>query len=86
MAAKRRPTDDTPSLFDDPPVDAEAPDETPEDWQEVPAARFLSWSPRMQAAYCRDRDLNSAQHADTLRELEFYRDRAAGYAEDVKCL
>lgn len=30
------------------------------EWTEVPQARFLSWSPQMQAAYCAARDEDAA--------------------------
>ena len=50
-------------------------------WREVPQARFLSWSPAMQAAYCRDRDLDSAEHADDEEWEQFYLARANVYDE-----
>lgn len=48
-------------------------------WQEVPQARFLSWSSEQQMAYCRDRDLDSLEHADTEWDKEFYLGRANAY-------
>lgn len=40
---------------------AEAPAlEAESTWEEVPQARFLSWSPGMQAAYCAARDEDAA--------------------------
>ena len=59
-----------PSLFDE---------QQRVEWQEVPAARFLSWPPAMQAAYCRDRDLDSAEHAENEEWREFYVRRAEFY-------
>lgn len=53
-------------------------------WQEVPQARFLSWSPQMQAAYCASRDLDSAESAANRGEdPEFYLERAEGYAVEA---
>jgi hypothetical protein len=61
------------SLFDDLEEDNE-----PElaDWQEVPQARFLSWSPAMQEAYCRRRDLDSAVRSEEPWWQKFYLERA----------
>ena len=56
----------------------------PSAWQEVPQARFLSWPPRMQAAYCRDRDLDSAEHAESEAWQQFYLRRANMYDEESK--
>jgi hypothetical protein len=50
-------------------------------WREVPQARFLSWSPRMQAAYCRDRDLDSYEQADDEDTQQFFLRRANMYDE-----
>lgn len=81
----------TPSLFDtvpsELPVELPHPDEPIVDqpiatWNEVPQALFLSWSPAMQHAYCRNRDLNSAQSAHERGEdQQFYLTRADGYRQ-----
>lgn len=55
-----------------------------DDWREVPQARFLSWSPRMQAAYCAERDERAALEADDMQLARFYLTRAEGYRKDVK--
>ncbi len=53
-------------------------------WQEVPQARFLSWSRQMQAAYCANRDLASAETAaERGEDPEFYLERAEGYAVEA---
>jgi hypothetical protein len=57
---------------------AESEDESP--WQEVPQARFLSWSDAMQRAYCAARDRDSAANSDSLEWCEFFLERAKGYA------
>ena len=54
------------------------------EWREVPAARFLSWPPAMLAAYCRDRDLDSAEHAENEEWSQFYLRRANGYDEESR--
>jgi hypothetical protein len=54
------------------------------EWREVPAARFLSWPLAMQMAYCRDRDLDSAEHAESEEWQQFYLRRANGYDEASK--
>ncbi len=78
----------TPSLFDEPETEpeqsrteqAEATDETElDDWHEVPAARFLSWSAVAQFGYCRKRDLDSALRADNNDDAQFFLDRAKMY-------
>ena len=48
-------------------------------WREVPQARFLSWSPAMQMAYCMRRDLDSAACAENDWWRAFYARRAEGY-------
>ena len=48
----------------------------PSTWREVPQALFLSWPPAMQAAYCRDRDLDAAEHAEGDEWRAFYLRRA----------
>ncbi len=49
-------------------------------WQEIPQARFLSWSEEMQRAYCAARDDASALTAHERGEdPEFYRNRASVY-------
>ena len=53
-------------------------------WHEVPAARFLSWTPREQLAYCAARDEHSALEAETPEEANWYRARAARYREEVR--
>lgn len=54
------------------------------DWQEVPQPRFLSWSPMMQWAYCRDRDLDAAAFADTVDDSQFFMARAEMYQQMIK--
>lgn len=62
-------------------------DETENDeWQEVPQARFLSWSYAMQLAYCEARDINSATYADTPEAAQWYLDRAKSYREECQRL
>ncbi|MCR4301822.1 MAG: hypothetical protein NUV51_09450 [Sulfuricaulis sp.] len=51
----------------------------PSIWQEVPAARFLSWTWREQLAYCAARDEDSAKHAENDEWQQFYENRARGY-------
>lgn len=65
---------DQPTFFDD------AADLPVSDWQEVPQARFLSWSDEMQRAYCAARDDDSAAHADDPWLEEFYLRRAIAYS------
>lgn len=60
------------SLFDEPFDD---------EWQEVPQARFLSWSAAEQFAYCARRDESSALLADSPSEARWYLDRANAYKE-----
>jgi len=62
--------DAQPTFFDEP---------AEEDWQEVPAARFLSWSPQLQAAYCAERDEWSAIEATTKDEARFFLERSEHY-------
>lgn len=52
-------------------------------WQEVPAARFLSWSHEMQLAYCAKRDEDSANEALSEEWAEFYRQRARDYRQSL---
>ena len=66
------------SLFDD------LEPEEPEEWREVPQAVFLSWPRKMQLAYCAARDEDSAQHATSVAELDWYVARAKGYREDME--
>ena len=54
------------------------------DWQEVPQARFLSWSREMQLAYCAARDADASMSTDSPWWATFYSDRAAGYMADMK--
>lgn len=58
-----------------------APDDDQPDWEEVPQARFLSWSPAMQFAYCAARDEDAACRATTLPEFEWFMARAKSYRE-----
>jgi hypothetical protein len=56
----------------------------PSPWHEVPQARFLSWSPQMQYAYCAARDLASAETAyERGEDPEFYQQRAESYAVEA---
>lgn len=64
------------SLFDEVDDDPSLPD-----WKEVSQARFLSWSPEMQRAYCVARDLDSAARADDVETAEFFLSRAKSYKE-----
>lgn len=82
--------DETPS-FDfetDPPSESQGTDaeattasagglEVESEWQEVPQALFLSWSPQMQAAYCAARDEDAALCG--WEPTSFYLERAEGY-------
>lgn len=52
-------------------------------WEEVPQLRFLSWPSAMQAAYCRDRDLDSTTRAESDWWAQFYLERAKGYDDAV---
>ena len=58
-----------------------APPDTESTWTEVPQSRFFSWPPAMQAAYCRDRDLDSAEHDENEEWREFYTQRAESYRQ-----
>lgn len=69
----------TPDLFDEPEAEPEPEDDGLPEWQEVPQARFLSWSVPMQFTYCYRRDVDSALRADNDMDAEFYLDRAALY-------
>jgi hypothetical protein len=60
-----------PSLFDEP------------EWKEVPQARFLSWTPAEQLAYCAERDKDAAEHADHYDEAKWLLARAADYERDL---
>lgn len=53
-------------------------------WQEVPAARFLSWTRREQLAYCAARDEDSAAHEASPEWQLFYLERAAAYLMDLQ--
>lgn len=55
-----------------------------DDWQEVPQARFLSWTVGEQMAYCAARDIDSAAQADTAEEIDWYLERARSYQEMTK--
>ena len=54
------------------------------EWEEVPQARFLSWSPKAQAAYCAARDSASALEATTVEEIDWFTARASMYKEMVQ--
>lgn len=79
---KKPSADDGRSLFDE---EGGAPaGESPATfWEEVPQLRFLSWPSAMQAAYCRDRDLDSATHAESDWWAQFYLERAKGYDDAI---
>lgn len=53
-------------------------------WQEVSQTTFLSWSEAEQLDYCARRDDDSAAHAPTERDAEFFRNRANDYREMMK--
>lgn len=76
--------DETPSLFEQqagtsqlPTHEADVMLPAESEWQEVPQARFLSWSPQMQAAYCAARDEDVALCG--WQPTSFYLERAEGY-------
>jgi hypothetical protein len=48
-------------------------------WQEVPQARFLSWSKARQDEYCARRDEDSALYSGSPEWSAFYLERAASY-------
>lgn len=80
MASRR--TSDTPEFDFDAvaEVDRASPEpEEPADWQEVPQARFLSWKPGEQLAYCAARDYCAAEHETDPEWCQFYIGRAQGY-------
>jgi hypothetical protein len=86
----------TPSLFDELPEtskDALVTDVSKEignnveeldDWDEVPQARFLSWSRGMQLHYCWRRDLDAALRAANDNEATFFLERAAMYQRELE--
>ena len=51
-------------------------------WQEVPQARFFSWSPKRQLLYCAIRDEDAARRDGEFEE--FYLTRAALYRQEAK--
>lgn len=53
----------------------------PSTWREVPQARFLSWTPAEQMAYCAVRDEDSASHEASPTWLRFYIERAESYRD-----
>jgi hypothetical protein len=53
-------------------------------WQEVPQARFLSWSVGEQLAYCAARDYDAAEHETDLEWCQFYFDRARMYQNQIE--
>lgn len=80
-------------MFDQPtPVAHAAPSPVPSmpargEWQEVPAARFLSWSPAEQLAYCLARDkasLGEVNFDDGEWQVEFFHHRIVGYQKDLE--
>lgn len=82
----------TPSLFDEPVEQLEAEavtddigntDDELDDWEEVPQARFLSWSPKMQLHYCWRRDLDAATRAESTNDAKFFLERAASYKQEL---
>lgn len=83
--AKRKPA--LPSLFDeedDVPAPAPQAEELPPSkWQEVPQAVFDSWSDARQFSYCAARDLDSALHAETLEEAQWFHERSKYYQKKV---
>ena len=81
--SKRKVTDDS-SLFDD--MVEEEVGEVPCSWNEVPQALFLSWSTARQLAYCAARDESAVadEYATTLKEAEWFMNRAAGYRKDME--
>lgn len=70
------------SFFDEP---APSPRWTPpwpvSSWQEVPKARYDSWSEERQLSYCALRDEDSAKYALEPSWAEFYTNRAKMYRE-----
>jgi hypothetical protein len=52
-------------------------------WNEVPQALFLSWSPAMQRSYCAARDRDSAEHAENDWWRHFYLGRAETYVDSL---
>jgi len=79
MCAKKKVDSRQRSLFDLP--DDEVDEVTaalPPIWQEVPQALYLSWSDRMQYAYCARRDDDAAKDAEGAMK-EFYEERARCY-------
>jgi hypothetical protein len=81
-------SDLTPSLFDEPVEQAPAIEQEDEldDWDEVPQARFLSWSEAMQLHYCYRRDLDAALRAECSPNASFYLERAQRYKEALERL
>lgn len=69
------------TLFDQMESEPE-PEPEPGEWQEVPQARFLSWSIPMQLQYCAARDLDSAGQDGA--DINFYLDRRDGYLKDMQ--
>lgn len=90
--SKRSSNDLTPSLFDEPIEQQQAAVVTDDigntndeldDWEEVPQARFLSWSTTMQLHYCWRRDLDAATRADSTSDARFFLERAASYKQEM---
>ena len=72
-----------PELFDEA-EELTAPSVERSTWQEVPAARFLSWTRRKQLAYCEARDEDAALHCVPPEDPEWYRQRAQSYREMMR--
>jgi hypothetical protein len=86
----KRRDDLTPSLFDEPDAAVDAPaddveetDSELDEWQEVPAARFLSWSDAMQLHYCWRRDMDAALRTDSDADATFFLTRANVYKQSL---
>ena len=81
MARRKPPAASEPSLFDLPtPVE----EEEESDWEEVPAARFNSWSDQEQLLYCAARDIDAVAYAASLEEAEWLHERAESYRRMAK--
>lgn len=63
-------------------ADEQEDDDLP-DWDEVPQARFLSWSEKMQWAYCAARDQDAALRATSLEEFDWFMARSKMYKEMI---
>jgi len=72
-----------PELFDEA-EELTAPSAERSTWQEIPAARFLSWTRREQLAYCAARDEDAALYCVPPEDPEWYRQRARSYREMMR--